>query len=312
MKVEHPLVSILVITYNSSRYILETLESCKDQTYKNIEIIISDDASVDNTVDLCENWLKENKNCFIFSTIVKANKNGGIPSNINKGLNFVKGEWVKVIAGDDVISHAGIENMVKATDEFAGVEILLTQIEVYKEAFDPQNLIAISPLNEQKPEVLNKTSSHEEQIKYLLQGFFFPAPGFFIKHSLIEKMGGYDERYTLIEDVPFFLKALFLGHKIYFKPVVTVKYRKHYNNLTSVRDKIFQTYYLQYCKALYNGSIKYGKFEYVSINLWNLYFVKIIFLLGNKGIFCEGLNKIRIYLNPRRIFSFLRKNKFIS
>ena len=47
-----PLVSIIVITYNSAKFVLETLESAKAQTYQNIELIISDDCSSDNTIEI--------------------------------------------------------------------------------------------------------------------------------------------------------------------------------------------------------------------------------------------------------------------
>ncbi|MDR0890977.1 MAG: glycosyltransferase [Endomicrobium sp.] len=52
----NPLVSVCVITYNSSKYVLETLESIKTQTYQNIELIVSDDCSTDDTVEVCENY----------------------------------------------------------------------------------------------------------------------------------------------------------------------------------------------------------------------------------------------------------------
>lgn len=56
--IKNPLVSVIVITYNSSKYVLETLNSVAAQTYDNIELIISDDCSKDNTVEICRNWLK--------------------------------------------------------------------------------------------------------------------------------------------------------------------------------------------------------------------------------------------------------------
>lgn len=56
-----PLVSIVVITYNSSEYVLETLESAKAQTYTNIELIVSDDCSTDETVSICKNGLKQTR-----------------------------------------------------------------------------------------------------------------------------------------------------------------------------------------------------------------------------------------------------------
>ena len=61
---KEPLVSILVVTYNSSEYIIETLNSCYSQEYKNIELIISDDKSSDNTVEICEEWLTLNASRF--------------------------------------------------------------------------------------------------------------------------------------------------------------------------------------------------------------------------------------------------------
>ena len=60
-KNNNPLVSIIVITYNSAKFVLETLESAKAQTYQNIELIISDDGSTDNTVQICREWLKNNE-----------------------------------------------------------------------------------------------------------------------------------------------------------------------------------------------------------------------------------------------------------
>ena len=50
---KNPIVSVVVVTYNSAKYVLETLESIKDQTYPNLSLVISDDCSTDNTVKLC-------------------------------------------------------------------------------------------------------------------------------------------------------------------------------------------------------------------------------------------------------------------
>ena len=52
-----PVVSVVIITYNSSNTIIETLESIKSQTYNNIELVISDDNSSDNTLSVCYEWI---------------------------------------------------------------------------------------------------------------------------------------------------------------------------------------------------------------------------------------------------------------
>ena len=109
----NPLVSIVVITYNSAKYVLETLESAKQQTYCNIELIITDDCSTDNTVDLCDQWLETNKKNFVNVQLLIGTENVGIPANLNKGIKIAHGEWIKSIAGDDILHEDCICNFIK-------------------------------------------------------------------------------------------------------------------------------------------------------------------------------------------------------
>ena len=81
---DNPLVSIVVITYNSAEYVLETLESAKIQTYQNIELIVSDDCSKDDTVRICREWLEQNGERFVRTDLVMSNKNTGVPANCNR------------------------------------------------------------------------------------------------------------------------------------------------------------------------------------------------------------------------------------
>ena len=60
----NPLVSAVIITYNSAKYVIETLDSIKAQTYQNIELIVSDDCSTDETTTLVKEWLEKNGNRF--------------------------------------------------------------------------------------------------------------------------------------------------------------------------------------------------------------------------------------------------------
>ena len=86
MNMRQPLVSINITTYNSSKFIIETLESAKMQTYQNIELIVSDDSSVDNTVELCKKWIEKNKERFVRCKVITVEKNTGIAAN---SLSFV-------------------------------------------------------------------------------------------------------------------------------------------------------------------------------------------------------------------------------
>ena len=70
MECHSPLVTVVVITYNSSKYVIETLDSIYNQTYTNLELIISDDCSKDDTIKICEDWLKKNGNRFYHTEII--------------------------------------------------------------------------------------------------------------------------------------------------------------------------------------------------------------------------------------------------
>src|SRR5574344_449604 len=103
------LVSIIVITYNSSRFVLETLESAYRQTYQDIELIVSDDCSTDDTYDICQHWVSIHKERFVRSICTQTPRNGGICWNYNHALKFVQGDWIKYIAGDDILKDNSIE-----------------------------------------------------------------------------------------------------------------------------------------------------------------------------------------------------------
>ena len=111
--INNPLVSVVVITYNSARTVLDTLDSIANQTYQNIELIISDDCSQDDTVSVVNTWVEENKNRFISVKILTVEKNTGLVKNCNRGRKAAKGEWIKGIAGDDMLMPDAIEEYIK-------------------------------------------------------------------------------------------------------------------------------------------------------------------------------------------------------
>ncbi len=97
------LVSVVVITYNSAKYVIETLESVKDQTYKNIELVVADDASTDDTLTLVKQWVDANKGRFSGYKVVESEINTGIAPNLNRGIMAATGAYIKPIAGDDLL-----------------------------------------------------------------------------------------------------------------------------------------------------------------------------------------------------------------
>ena len=79
-------VSIVIVTYNAAGFIIETLESVSNLTWKDIELIITDDCSTDSTVDLCETWMKQNQQRFLNTSILTSDINTGVSANVSRGL----------------------------------------------------------------------------------------------------------------------------------------------------------------------------------------------------------------------------------
>lgn len=306
------LVSIIVITYNSSKYVLETLESARAQTYQNIELIVSDDCSTDNTVEICREWIEENKERFVRTRLITTPANTGIPANCNRGVRAAQGEWVKLIAGDDALMENGIEELICICIENPSIEIFMSYIETFNDSFEKENLINIRPANGENLTIYSKNATSKLQLEHILNGGYHNSPGLFIKRKIYEEIDYYDEQYKLIEDIPFYLKLALNDKKIEFAPIVTVRYRKSKYNLTNTLDQIIPSYSVHLSRAIYNASKNYGKMKYIINSYWNKMFVSVIMLLGNKSYICHIVNLIRIKLQPIRYYSFMNKIKNLT
>lgn len=218
-----PLVSIIVITFNSSKYVLETLESSKAQTYQNIELIVSDDCSTDATPEICKKWIEENKNRFVRTEFIEAQKNTGIPGNCNRGLNVAQGEWIKFIAGDDVLMANCVVTMLSFS--IANNSHLATSaIEEFCEGGLParvSNSILLKQL------IFFKKNNKDQFKFYLRDSIFLNSPAFLIKKDLFNKIGVFDESFRMLEDTPFVIRTLKAGYVVYYNQEVTVRYRTY-------------------------------------------------------------------------------------
>jgi glycosyltransferase involved in cell wall biosynthesis len=108
-----PKVSIIVATYNQEMVIKETLESIEKQTYKNIEVIISDDGSTDKTREFLSNFVKNKDNYFLHFQ----EKNIGITDNYNFLADKATGDYVSIFSGDDVMCAEKVESQVNLLEE---------------------------------------------------------------------------------------------------------------------------------------------------------------------------------------------------
>jgi alpha-1,3-rhamnosyltransferase len=245
---KEPLVSVCVITYNSSKYVLETLESAKKQTYKNIELIVSDDASIDNTVEICRKWIENNKSRFVNTRVITTDHNSGTSSNCNRLIKNADGEWIKSVAGDDVLLEDCIEKCVRFVNEHPYAKWVVGKTLKYENLIDEDHLIKSDTLY--SPQRLSELNgSLEDQRKAILNYTFIEAPALFVNTSILKEVGGYNEKYRLLEDWPMNKKLLEAGYKCYFLNEYIVGYRKSDSSVFHVNNKLFN---IDFQKSLFD------------------------------------------------------------
>ena len=102
------LISIIVPVYNAEKYLAKCLESLISQTYKNIEIILIDDGSKDESEKICQTYCAKDARI-----IVKKQKNAGASSARNRGVDLAKGKYILFVDADDYVSDDYIEYLYR-------------------------------------------------------------------------------------------------------------------------------------------------------------------------------------------------------
>ena len=107
------LVSIVIPVYNSEKYISRCLDSITNQTYDNLEIILINDGSTDNSIEICLDYKEKDKR------IIVVNKsNGGVSSTRNQGIDCATGKYIQFVDSDDYINLDMTENLVYAIEKY--------------------------------------------------------------------------------------------------------------------------------------------------------------------------------------------------
>lgn len=241
---DNVLVSCTVVSYNSSKTILETLESIKAQTYNNIELIVSDDCSTDNTVELCRAWIAQNKDRFVRTELITVEHNTGVSANGNRAIKACRGEWQKGIAADDKLLPNCVEDFMIFVTKHPDAKWISSYIRRYNETFEEKNCVASLCVTSR---TFFDKNAQEQLLVLALHNVIF-APSLFFNLAFKKEIG-YDTSY-LHEDLPFYVNALEKGHKCFFLDKETVCYRIH-QSLSNSSEKLFN----------YNSLIEFRRYR---------------------------------------------------
>lgn len=230
-----PLVSVVVLSYNSAPTIVETLDSIKAQTYQNLELIVSDDCSPDKkTIEIIQEWLDANGSRFVHAELVTTDKNTGVSGNVNRGVVKSHGEWIKSIAGDDLLIPTAIEEYVNfTTSHFEKIRMCVCDVEPFSaEGQVPESIISFYIDCFEK-----ESESFEQQKKRVMTQLVFVGPAYFYSRALYDEIGGFSEKYGNAEEWPFIYKIIRGGNRIFAINKKLVRYRVQASSLCHTSDK---------------------------------------------------------------------------
>lgn len=283
-----PLISVIVLSYNSKDFIVETLDSIFLQNYQPLELIIADDCSQDGSIALVNDWLASRKDRFVRTQVLVPEQNTGTSANCNRGLQAASGVWIKYIAGDDILDSEYFSAM-RAKLQDPSVEVLTG--EVYEFHKDVKFSTKSWP-NFDFPEQ-QKTQRRLQIVKGLLL-----APSVALRRSTIVNVGGFDPDFRILEDDPMWFKLTLAGYLFHFSSESRVYYRQHAASVNSIESR--QVYYRK--PVFLNDLINFGtKIRLPSLIGEKLWLHAFLFYLG---LACERV----IYNNGSKLDSVINKS----
>ncbi len=256
---QFPKVSFLMLTYNQAAFVEEALRGALSQTYKNMEIIVSDDASTDGTFEICCRVIESEKRGDIVA--LRNERNLGLCAHINSLLSRCTGEIILLAAGDDISLPERAFRTVEVFAREPGVSLVaFTDITI----------------NEDGEVVRNRRAKLSERIvdihMYLRKdsiGISGASRGF--RRSVYDVFGDLSKECPT-EDTPYLLRSLMLGNAVILGEP-GIKYRKHSQNLSGLASltrmsvsKITDQYSHDVNVAREKGII--SDFEFSKITAW--------------------------------------------
>jgi len=218
-----PLISVIIPTYNHASYLKEAMGSVLGQTYSNLELIVIDNFSTDDTESIVQS-LDDDRIRYL-----KFSNNGVIAASRNHGIKEAKGEFIAFLDSDDYWFKDKLALQLKALqeNEKAGISFCL-----FKTKSD-------NSINDEKILGPKKNTLPAEIYERLIKVNFIVSSSVFVRKSALDEVGVFDESKELVcsEDFDLWLR---IAHKYEaaFVPVVGGIYRIHENNESSNNNRL--------------------------------------------------------------------------
>lgn len=217
-------VSIAVITFNQVNFLKKCLDSCLNQTYENIEIVVADDGSTDGTHEMLEAYAINFPGKFVLRL---AKINQGITKNSNAALFACSGKYIAIMGGDDLMHQDKIKEQVDFMEKNESCAICYHDMDVFD-----------SETNRTLYLYGSRNSSRSGDISTIIQyGTINCASATMYRASRIPDHG-FREELPVVSDWMLTIEILAQGGEIIYLPKLLGRYRRHVQNVSSINSPI--------------------------------------------------------------------------
>lgn len=205
----NPLVSVIIPTYNRRRWIGECLDVIKAQPYANVETLVIDDRSTDDTVE----WLRSEPK-YSFAQIHVQPKNGGASVARNTGIGLSKGELVAFIDSDDVLAPNHIEKAVEVFQKHPEVGLFCCDSTI----IGPEGELLYDGRTWHEIQSELKDYPVKSGLRSLADIFLFSNcfPGFTLRRDVLDSVGYFDQSIFPMDDYDLALRVAGGGYGVYY------------------------------------------------------------------------------------------------
>ena len=194
----NPLVSIVVPIYNTAKYLLACLDSIINQTYQNLEIILVDDGSTDDSYQIAKDYAKNDPRIKLIHQ-----KNAGQSAARNHGIERATGEYIGFIDSDDLVAKDFVEQLLLSFNQ-QNTSLSVCGIHYKRLKQKSASDVYINPIRQK-----HKTESYKAYILYLLaiDGRMYSSVNKLYKTNIVKKIS-FDQSLNFAEDTKFVLDYL--------------------------------------------------------------------------------------------------------
>lgn len=249
-----PMISVIMPVYNSEKYLKESIESILNQTYKNLEFIIIDDGSTDNSLKIIQEYkLVDNR----IKVITRENK--GLIFSLNEGIALANGQYIARMDSDDISLSRRLEKQIRFLDERKDIDIVATHISAFGDAS-----LEIKEQIERRYNLFINESNMEIKI---FDDIPICHPSVMMRKSVLEQLQGYSNKYPCAEDYDLWMRALKQDFKLTTISEKLTKYRLH-DNSKSFKDNKYNQTLIEYINIRLDYLEKYIKKEQINCYIW--------------------------------------------